>query len=499
ADRARDDLEAAHADELAELEALLAARDAEGAAELDELRAEAQALREENAALRETAAGGADDAVEEARDALAHYAALLRGVGDARRADRETWRAERCALVDRVHALELRAAHVGIARDHVARLLEITDDARKHMVGEARALYVELEDAADVVYCRMDAADELAADLHRVLTLDDYEDCAPMAAVDETAAAVRRAFVDDVVRAVDAKVVSTQVMADVNELRLMRVQGHVVEAVADISARHKLKVAELHDALDQAAGECRQAHEMAAQDRKAHDARVAELELALANAPTAAREEDSAALAAAAVAPLHAHIDALTLQLRALEDTADDFEARAEAADRRAHAYEAQTCKTLSILEQSEINMALHVEELTSLRQHVSEVEADRAIMAEKTDFQIAWLKDNFAQAYRGLELALEGSGGGHTNLGQRIKYVNALKTQILQLKKEIVECTRDRDRYGHHVRLLKSELDAYREVNEDDAAVIRDQYRHPASRLATKSRRGGAEPSEER
>ncbi|KAJ2316809.1 hypothetical protein GGI00_006926, partial [Coemansia sp. RSA 2681] len=305
ADRARDDLEAAHADELAELEALLAARDAEGAAELDELRAEAQALREENAALRETAAGGADDAVEEARDALTHYATLLRGVGDARRADRETWRAERCALVDRVHALELRAAHVGIARDHVARLLEITDDARKHMVGEARALYVELEDAADVVYCRMDAADELAADLQRVLTLDEYEDCAPLAAVDETAAAVRRAFVDDVVRAVDAKVVSTQVMADVNELRLMRVQGHVVEAVADISARHKLKVAELHAALDQAAGECRQAHEMAAQDRKAHDARVAELELALANAPTAAREEDSAALAAAAVAPLH--------------------------------------------------------------------------------------------------------------------------------------------------------------------------------------------------
>ncbi|KAJ2745657.1 hypothetical protein GGI20_001982 [Coemansia sp. BCRC 34301] len=465
--------------------------------EAEELRLEVAGLREERETLRaqnsdllaENEALG-EDASDGISDALAHYAWLLRCVGDARRADRSQWSEERRVLVDRVAALEQRVAAVGIARDHVARLLEITDDARKHMVGEARALYVELEDAADVVYCRMDAADELACDLQRVLTIEDPGDDG----VAETALAARRVFVETVVQATDARVASAQALADVGELRLMRIQGHVVEAVAGISAGHKARVAELHSALATAQAETRDAHAAAAEERKSHDARVAALELELANAPAASDADASsaaaaAAAAAAAVEPLHAHIDVLTLQLRAMAETLDDHEARADDADRRAHAYEAQASRARSILEQTEVTMADHVEELVGLRQLVAEVEADRAIQAETADFQIAWLKENFANAYRGLESAL--SGGNHTSLGQRIKYVNALKTQILQLKKESVECARDRDRYAHHVRLLKDELAAYKEVNEDDAAVIRDHHnRFPGARLAVKSRK---------
>ncbi|KAJ2689554.1 hypothetical protein IWW39_001358 [Coemansia spiralis] len=488
ADRARDDLEATHAEELAERDARLAEYE-DALDSVEELHADNAALREEIAALRESS----EDSVGDVQEALAHYAELLRGVGEARRADRELWRDERARLVDQVRGLELKLGYVEISRDHLARVLGITDDARKHMVGEARAMYMELEDAADVVYGRMDVADELAADLQRALTIEDDGDvdCVPL--VDETAVFVRRAFVDDVLRTVDARVASAQAAADVSELRLMRVQGHVVEAVADISSKHKLKVAELHGALDQAKAECRQVHELAAEDRKFHDARVAELELALANAPTS--QVDSEALAAAAVAPLHAHIDALTLQLRGLEDAMDDSEARAEEADRRARAYEMQASRSRAILDQSEVNMAEHVDTIGSLRQHIAEVECERAIMAEEKDFQITWLKDNYAQAYRGLESVLSG-GGGHTNLNQRIRYVNGLKAQILALKKEVVECARDRDRHGHHVRLLKSELDAYKEINEDDAVTLR-KLQNPAARLTARSRRRAVPGSE--
>ncbi|KAJ2043397.1 hypothetical protein H4S04_006782 [Coemansia sp. S16] len=487
ADRAREDLEATHAEELAERDARLVEYE-DALDSVEELHAENAALREEVLALREDS----DDSVEDMQEALNHYAELLRGVGEARRVDREQWRGERSQLVDRVCGLELKLEYVEIARDHLARMLGITDDARKHMVGEARAMYMELEDAADVVYGRMDVADELAADLQRALTLEDDSnvDYAPL--VDETAAFVRHSFVDDLIRTADARVASAQAIADVNELRMMRVQGHVVEAVADISARHKLKVAELHDDLDQAKAECRQAHEMAAEDRKHHDARVAELELALANAPAA--RDDTEELAAAAIAPLHAHIHTLTLQLRGLEETVDECEAHAEEAGRRARAYEAQAIRSRTILDQSEVDMAEQVDTINSLRQHIAEVEAERAIMAEKTDFQIAWLKDNYSQAYRGLEAVL--TGGGHTNLGQRIRYVNGLKTQILALKKEVVECTRDRDRHSHHVRLLKSELDAYKEVNEEDAATLR-KLQNPAARLTAKTRRRAMPGSE--
>ncbi|KAJ2821815.1 hypothetical protein GGI24_004107, partial [Coemansia furcata] len=299
ADRARDDLEASHAEELAERDARLAEFE-DALDSVEELHAENAALHGEVSALREEVEELREDdgSADDLRDALAHYAALLRAVGDARRRDRGLWREERAALADRVCGLELRLGDACISREYLARVLGITDDARKHMVGEARAMYMELEDAADVIYGRMDVADELSADLQRALHLEDDDspvECALL--VDETRAVVRRGFVDDLVRASEARVASAQAAADVSELRLMRVQGHVVEAVADISARHKLRVAELHEALEEARAESRLAHDAAAEDRKLHDARVAELELALADAPRG----DSEALAAAAV------------------------------------------------------------------------------------------------------------------------------------------------------------------------------------------------------
>ncbi|KAJ2891146.1 hypothetical protein IWW38_003745, partial [Coemansia aciculifera] len=444
----------------------------ESGEEIRRLREENQRLREENRELIQEAADSAEDDGGALEDALAHYAGLLRGIGEARRADKEQWRAERGSLRDRVRGLELRLAQVGIGRDHVAQLLALTDDARKHMVGEARALYVELEDAAGMAYSRMDAADELAADLARTLVLDDDSGGDVSEAV---GAEARRTFVDTVALAAEARVASAVALAAVSELRLMRVQGHVVEAVAEISAKHKLRVGDMERETD--------AVRQLLRDR---DARVRELELDLANRPSTETNDDASS-------PLHEQVAALQLQLRAMEDMVDDHEAFAEASARKANDMETRCVRSRATLEEYEVNMRAHVEAIDRLRRQLVEVESDRAIMAENADFRSAWLKDNYAQAYRGLMAALQESGDRHAaSLGQRIKYVHALKSQILVLKQELAECTRDRDRFGHHVRLLKSELDAYREVGEDDAKEIRERSRLPAVALRTRSRKTG-------
>ncbi|KAJ2281353.1 hypothetical protein EV176_000519 [Coemansia sp. RSA 451] len=117
------------------------------------------------------------------------------------------------------------------------------------------------------------------------------------------------------------------------------------------------------------------------------------------------------------------------------------------------------------VLEQCEVNMATHVSDINAMGQRIAELESERAILAEQTQFQTTWLKENYAKAYQDLDAVL--SHSGHNNLRQRIRYVEGLKTQILALKKEGFECSRERDRFKHSVGLLKSELDAYKEVND--------------------------------
>ncbi|KAJ2748602.1 hypothetical protein IWQ56_007418, partial [Coemansia nantahalensis] len=270
-----------------------------------------------------------------------------------------------------------------------------------------------------------------------------------------------------------AHVASVRAEGAVQELSYMRMQGQIVETVGDMSAQHKAECARLEADLAAARADYRKLQEMAVANRAAFEARVAELDARIAEsgaAPDAAQlESENAALAA---------------QVQQLGDLATDLEARLEVADyavddERAEAdrqrlgLESQNAHMTRVLEQCEVDMAAHVEQISAMGQHIAELESDRAIMAEQTQFQIAWLKENYAKAYQDLDAALNGNGGGgggHNNLRQRIRYVESLKTQILALKRECLEAARDRDRFRHSAALLKSELGAYKEVSGAEA-----------------------------
>ncbi|KAJ2849224.1 hypothetical protein GGI22_005572, partial [Coemansia erecta] len=210
---------------------------------------------------------------------------------------------------------------------------------------------------------------------------------------------------------------------------------------------------------------------------------LAELQDKLAEAQTRAGASED-------VKKLTAENTALSAEIASLEEMCVELESRLESAnvdpmddDERA-AYEhqnasldAQVERMNQVLEQCEVDMTAQVDQIGRMRQYIAEIESERAILAEQSQFQINWLRENYTMAYNELDSVLN-NNGGHTNLRQRIRYVESLKTQILTLKKENFECTRDRDRLKHNVNLLKSELDAYKEVSEAEALRVRSHVR---------------------
>ncbi|KAJ2886201.1 hypothetical protein FB639_001627 [Coemansia asiatica] len=411
----------------------------------------------------------------EMRDqALTYYANLMQALADKHRAEKDSWKAERKSFRNRIDRYQYREGMYAVAQEHLYQMLSIKEDARLHMVQEARNLYCELQDQADIALDNVDAGAELAHDLEKLLSLDgssqDASEFEQM--IDEMRIWTRRAFIGDMQQVQEAQTASAQAEFGALELRFMHMHGEIVGTVEEMSQTHKREKAKLKAAIDSAEADYRQLEQMATASRSSFEARISELEDALKNAGgRSGTSADIAELEARNAeltqinAELEAQIDVIRCQI------GDDRAVN----DQQQAAYEGQLMRLRQVLEQCESDMASQVDQILQMRQHIAEVESERAILAEQSQFQINWLKEHHAMAYKDLDMVLN-NNGGHTNLRQRIKYVENLKSQIMSLKKENFDCSRERDRYKYHVNLLKSELDAYKEVN--DVELLRGKSR---------------------
>ncbi|KAJ1902050.1 hypothetical protein LPJ66_000299 [Kickxella alabastrina] len=469
--------------------------------ENNKLRNRAEDLAEENNALRshaEDLAEGLAAAGAVRDDALSHYIGIMHDLADRHSVEKDAWKAEREAMRERVGRYQYREAMYAISQDYLLCMLDLKEDARAHMVREARSLYCELQDQAAVADDHMDAGNELALDLQRLLSLDSADGSSradgdvPGAErmIDELRTWTRHAFIDDMERLQEARVAKVRIDADLRELKSMRVQGEIVETVGGMSAQYRRERARLEDDLAVANKNYQELQNLAAANRQAFESRIYELEAAL----NAELERQSGLLAAnnsnnggdrSMLEKGTAELQRLNAELEArIEGIGYEVEEERMEYERQLQAYDRQVRKMNQVLEQCEGDMASQVDDITQMHQYIVEIEGERAVMAEQSQFQINWLKENYTTAYRDLDNVLSNNGGGHNNLRQRIKYVEGLKSQILALKKENFEYLRERNRYKQHVVLLKSELDAYKEVG--DAESIHSRALH--TRRQTKS-----------
>ncbi|KAJ1721544.1 hypothetical protein LPJ53_003947 [Coemansia erecta] len=358
-------------------------------------------------------------------EAVEHWARLLRQMQARRAQDQDAWRGERDALVERVRRLEAREALHAVAREWLEQMLGVKEDARVHMVREARSLYAELQEQAEAAVDSLDAEAELARDIERLLLTDEGHDdgadggaVEAARAVDSLSVDVRRAYIEQAVLSLDACAQGARARERAREMGYMRVHAELVEAAELV----------------------------------AEDVRL--------------RAEDACAIRDAHIEELQRQVDEMAEQLA--EQQQQPPSASSEAVDSAAFA--AQVERQRLLLEQCEAEMSRQTDQVRSLRGQLAECEAERALAAEHAQFQITWLKEHHALAYRDLDLVLSSSGGGHTNMKQRIRYVEALKTQLLAVKKDRDEALREMERLRHALRTARGELEAYREVRDADA-----------------------------
>ncbi|KAJ1666292.1 hypothetical protein EV178_002403 [Coemansia sp. RSA 1646] len=432
-------------------------------------------------------AEGAIYADEEKEDALTHYVQLMQELDRKHRAEKAQWGDERRAMRDRLDRYRYRDAMYSIQQDYLLDHMDISEAARVHMVNEARALYDELQDQTAVAYECGDAGAELADDLERALSISSAAG-GPEASVEvegleaEVRVLVQHNFIDAIEQAQAARVARVRIESELQELRYMRLQGHMVETASEMSAQFKLERAKLESDLANARTDYRGLQDLASTNRSAFERQLAELQDKLSEAQTKAGASED-------VKKLTAENTALSAELAKLEEVCVELESRLEAGDgemdddeRAAYEHQnasldAQVERMSQVLEQCEVDMTAQVDQIGRMRQYIAEIESERAILAEQSQFQINWLRENYTMAYNELDNVLN-NNGGHTNLRQRIRYVETLKTQILTLKKENFECSRERDRLKHNVNLLKSELDAYKEVSDAEALRVRSRVR---------------------
>ncbi|KAJ2798047.1 hypothetical protein H4R20_004964, partial [Coemansia guatemalensis] len=463
---------------------------------VDELTATNEELSGECTRLQEMVDGLADGTAQadaQRDEALAHYTGLMQALADKHRAEKAQWEAEQTSMRRRLERYKHRESLWVIQDQHMQQLLEAKEDARSHMVQEARGLYCELQEEAAAADERMDAGLAIADELSSLVRASSSATGSGEAAdldqqVSDMRESIRRAFLEDMQRSQEAQISRMHVDNELQELKFMRVQGQIVETAGEMSAQHKAERARFEAELATARNDYRGLQDLAATNRSAFEAQIAELkakiselaELGSSSQDAAQLEADNAALAGQVqqLTNLNAELEE---QLEAFEYTVDDERAEYE---RQRLVFESRSLHMTKVLEQCEVNMATQVSHINSMSQRVAELESERAIMAEQTQFQINWLKENYSKAYQDLDSVLNNGGGGHGNLRQRIKYVENLRAQILNLKKENFESARDRDRYKHHVSMLKSELNAYKEVSDADAYRVRSHVRgRPASR----------------
>ncbi|KAJ2383575.1 hypothetical protein GGI05_005272, partial [Coemansia sp. RSA 2603] len=238
------DARAAHAEEAAALAERCEALAMHVAEAQDDARAAWQARDADVRARDERLAQLADelDALAQpadAVDAVKHWAGVVHVLGERLRLERVRWKEEREALTECVERLEHREALYSVALDHVEHLLALKEDARMHMVREARALYGELQEAAEAAADSLDAEAELAHDLERLV----LEPTSPLSSADVAhevavvAAGVRRQYRAQMSGAVLALCESMRVCRDAEEARHHHVHAQLVET-AEAAADH---------------------------------------------------------------------------------------------------------------------------------------------------------------------------------------------------------------------------------------------------------------------
>ncbi|KAJ2851956.1 hypothetical protein IWW36_000729 [Coemansia brasiliensis] len=428
-------------------------------------------------------------------DALAHYIQLLQQLDARYRAEKKQWAGERTELQERLARYRFREGMWATQIEHTENELAATEEARVHMVGQARAMYEELLQAWD------EQAEQ--AEISLLLATAGTEPGEDPSELQDIAGLVRTVFVDGIRRAQNAQKERACVENTLQELKFMRVQGQIVETVGEMSQKHKAERHKLESDLEAARADYRKLHEVAASSRKQFEAQVSELESRISELTAVS------ALPQNNAAQLEAENAALSAQVKQLAALNADMDQRLEvfeisAADehnelaQKIQMLESHNTHMTRLLEQCEVDMATNVQEINQMGQRIAELESERAILAEQSQFQIAWLKENYSKAYRDLDIVLN-NDGGHSNLRQRIRYVESLKTQILGLKKESFEYARDRDRFKHQVQLLKSELNAYKEVGDVDASRVRSRMYSQTTAAAAARRNKPANDTQSR
>ncbi|KAJ2500432.1 hypothetical protein GGH96_002760 [Coemansia sp. RSA 1972] len=427
-------------------------------------------------------------------DVLEHYTNLMQQLADKHRAEKAQWMADRTSMQSRLDRYRYRESTWAIQDQHLRHLLDIKEDARVHIIGEARRLFNELQDEMVVNDTQADTCASLLDDMQGLHVTPDTSASDLEHELRDVREYTRRVFLESVQRASVAQAARARVDNEVQELRFMRVQGQIVETVGEMSGQHKVERARLESDLNSARSDYRGLHETAEANRTAFEAQVRELETKIhelakttAPSPNVARLESDNAALAARVRQLTELSTDLESRLQVFEYAAEDDRSESE---RQLQILSSRNTHMTRVLEQCEVNMATHVEDINTMGQRIAELETERAILAEQTQFQVSWLKENYSKAYQDLDVVLNHSG--HSNLRQRIRYVESLKTQILALKKEGFECSRDRDRLKHRVGMLKSELDAYKEVNDVGEFRAKSAFaRNTEGRTETRARLG--------
>ncbi|KAJ1941653.1 hypothetical protein FBU59_003441, partial [Linderina macrospora] len=458
----------------------------------EDLVAAYEQLEEQAADLAETASSGNEEA-------LGYYVQMMQAMYAKHAREKEQWKEERAKLRGFIDRHRYRESMHVIREGFLGDMLEIKEDARAQMVHEARQMYVEMQEQAGVIYEQMDAGAELAGDLQRVLTLSTETPLGDVLA--EVQHSVRNTFVGSMERLQEARVRRARLECNLMELKYMSVQGKIVETAGDISMQSKEEREQLERDLEAARTDLQDLQQMAASDRESFEAHISDLQAEIAElrrksdrvASPVARDVSSSSLSGNDDDSL----EALRQEVLQLVEEKAELEARLESIDyemddvraeyelERA-SYESRIGRMKELLEQCEVDMETHVDEIEVMRRYLAEVEGERAIIAEQSQFQINWLKDNYAAAYHDLDAILS-NNGGHTNLRQRIKYVDSLKNQILDLKKESFEGGREREKLRYQMDALRGELEAYREVVDVEAVQPKSRLysRTPARHLA--------------
>ncbi|KAJ2471016.1 hypothetical protein IWW56_006420, partial [Coemansia sp. RSA 2131] len=160
---------------------------------------------------------------------LEHYTGLMQQLADKHRAEKEQWTADRTAMQDRLDRYRHREATWAIQDQHLRHLLDIKEDARVHIIGEARRLFDELQDEMVVNDTQADACASLMDDMQGLQLTPDASASELEHEFRDVREYTRRVFLESIQRAHFAQVSRARVDGEVQELRFMRVQGQIVE------------------------------------------------------------------------------------------------------------------------------------------------------------------------------------------------------------------------------------------------------------------------------